>query len=528
MKIVAKCLLALLCVVGLLAPATTAPAATTWAHEGWTKADNWTLGGDIRIRWLRTENMSNMGTRGFVHIDPVTQRPTPLDQPGVDVPLGAWNDIDIWRQRARLWVRADLPKNITTYFRTTQEFYWGGDAITGGSLGGVFGQEARWAMLLDNAWIQVARPFDLPFTLKGGRMDLRYGEGFLIIDTDASYAGDGSRTFFFDAIKATVHLDFIKTDVDLLYSKSHEVNFNNSQDDDDLYGLYATSTIADPVKIEAYLLARTQRHQRNENVMWRLGVGINRPARDQQTWGARVSGRWGVFSFAAEAAGQTGTIHDASQLLIANTVQTPGEPRLHRYKWDPDPVTGDPVPRTGSVDIMAYAGYAHGNLNLKDLPLKPNVQVGYWFYSGDDRESSKWGGFDDMYGQAPIHGEYYLYSHLDTLSSPNSDWDPYMHTNLHFPRVRAGVTLIENLTFNATYQAHFAHRNTQLAAGDHNSFTNSQGGHFRGHYVYGVLQYVFSPNLTAHLRWEAHFPGDYYPADAKTGQFGRVEVVARF
>jgi hypothetical protein len=505
-------LLALACLIGALMPATIASANTTWAHEGWTKVGYITLGGDIRIRWLNTENMSNMGTNGFVNV-----------APGVNVPLGAWNSIDIWRQRGRIWFKADLPKNITTYFRMTQEFYWGGDTKATG--GGIFGNEDRWAMLLDNAWIQVARPWELPFTLKGGRMDMRYGECFLICDSDASYAGDGSRTFFFDAVKGTVHLDAIETNVDLIYSKIHEQSFGDGNDDDDLYGLYATCTAADPLKIEAYILGRTRRHQRLENVMWTLGVGINQPRRNSQTWGGRISGKYGVFSFAVEAAGQTGTIDNIQEAWIANTAQQNGVVNVNHYKFDPV-LQKD---RTGSTDILAYAGYAHADLNFAKVTLKPSFMVGYWFYSGDDRTSSKWGGFDDLWGQAPIHGEYYLYSHLDLLSSPNSDWDPYMHTNTHFPKLRISIDPLENMKFTTIYQAHFAHRNTQLDASYGNqSFTQSEGGLFRGHYLQMILGYNFSEHLSAHFRWELFFPGDYYPADAQIGQFGRVQFIARF
>jgi len=499
----------LFCILGIALPAGDVSANTTWAHEGWTKVGNLTLGGDVRVRFEYSENMSNMGTPGYVQLGPVQR------------PLGAWNDIDIWRERARLWFKGDLPKGITTYVRITQEVYWGGSTAQTG--GGIFGNEDRWAMILDNAWLQIARPFDLPFTLKGGRMDQRYGECWLICDTDASYAGDGSRTFFFDGIKGTVHLDFMKTNVDLIYFKTHEQNFNEGNDDDDLYGLYATSTLADPVKIEMYLLDRDQRRPRLENVLWAAGVGINHPRRETQTWGARVSGKFGVFNFAAEGAGQTGVIDNIMEQWIGNTVQTPGTVTVNHYKYDE---AGNL--RQGSMNVLACAGYAHVGVNLADVPLKPDLLLGYWFYSGDDRTSTNWNGFDDLWGQAPLHGEYYLYSNLDLLSSPNSDWDPYMHTNIHFPRLQFTVTPIANVTFSGLYQAMFAHKNTQPDFMDPNSFTDSEGGHFRGHYAEWWLGYTFSENLVVGLRWEVFFPGNYYAANARTGQYGRVEFTGKF
>lgn len=60
-------------------------------------------------------------------------------------------------------------------------------------------------MLIDNLYIDIKKPFDIPINFRIGRQDFlgkdMYGEGFLILD---GTPGDGSRTFYFNALKATV------------------------------------------------------------------------------------------------------------------------------------------------------------------------------------------------------------------------------------------------------------------------------------------------------------------------------------
>ena len=498
-----KCFLSLLLVSlcflatgPLVGSAQAGSKASWWAPPGDTKLGEWTMGGDIRVRAVSSDHMGNLGVPAFWG----------------PVELGIWNDIEIWRERARFWVQADLEKKVTTYFRIAQEIRWGEDVRTEGIEAG---NEDRWAMILDNAWIQLAEPWDLPVTFRIGRQDLIYGQGFLIIDSDSIYNGDGSRTVFFDALKATVHLNSIKTNVDLLFSKIHEGSGwweNESGDDEDLYGIYATTTYGKPVKSEFYLFVRNQREDRREYVVSAFGgpdIGINHPKRKVYTWGSRLSGKWGNFKTAAEFAAQTGTIYNIENFNIINS-NVPGGAT---YKG----------PQTGLAEIMAFAGYAHASYDFSNCPLKPAVMLGYWFYSGDDRTSKYWGGFDDMYAQAPTNGEFLLYSNLDLLSSPTTDWVPFMHSNMHFPKLKISVVPLENFKFEVTYMHLFAHTNTQPT-----TITNSQGGKNRGDYIISKLGYNFSKNVACHVLWEWFIPGDFYPGAAKTGDFGRFEISARF
>ena len=487
MKTIRIVLLACIC---LAVAAVSAPAKEFWAHDGWTQVGNWTLGGDIRVRALQSRNMGNMGYEKAVG--------------------GFWNDADLWRHRGRLWVTAHLGKGVTTYFRITAEPRWGEDSAASLAAGTPLGREDRWAMFLDNAWIEISRPWDVPLSFKIGRMDQVYGQGFLMIDSDSLYAGDGSRSFFFEMAKATVHLDSVETNIDFLFAKVHEERFNDPGDDEDLYGMYATSLYGKPLKSEFYLLVRNQRDDRIEdiaNLSPAAPFGIVHPDRKVYTYGARLSMKKGGFSGAMEFAGQCGTIYNVENFTITNSNGT------QRYKPG----------RIGDLSIRAFAGYIHGGYAFNDVPLKPSLRLGYWFYSGDDMNSNSWGGFDELYAQAPLHGEYYLYSHLDVLSSADTDWDPFMHSNLHFPKFKVAIVPYENFNFSVTYMAMFAHKNTLPQ-----SFTRSEGGLFRGHNIITVLEYKFSENLSAHIWWEFFLPGDYYRPEVEQGHFGRFQIWAKF
>jgi len=467
------------CVVMVCADA----CAETWAHEGYTKAGNWTLGGDIRVRPEWSENMSNMGYGKF----------------------GLWNDYRACRERGRFWVKAEMDKKVSAYLRMTQEIRWGEDDSKGTPP--LAGKEGRWAMLLDNAWLQVTEPFDIPVSFRVGRQDLLYGQGFLIVDSDSVYNGDGSRTYFFDAAKGTILLKAISTNIDFLYIRSHQGgDWNTVTNDEDLFGTYITSDYAKVLKGEAYLLIRDQGQKRTESLWAAVPMGIVHPKRKVYTWGGRLSGKLTKnFSVAAEGAAQTGHINSIDEFVITDSNGT------HQYKQG----------RKGEVDIRAYGGYAQASYSFTNLPLKPSLMAGYWFYSGDDPDKKTWGGFDDLFSQAPIHGEYYLYSHLDLLSSPDSDWDPFLWSNMHFPKFQFSIVPYENFKFVVTYLHMFAHMNDL-------TFTDTQGGKDRADYVETTLQYTFSENLSAHVWYEWFIPGDYYSERAELGQYGRFEIVAKF
>ncbi len=62
-------------------------------------------------------------------------------------------------------------------------------------------------VVIDNLYVDINKPFDLPVSLRIGRQDFLgpefYGEGFLIYD---GTPGDGTRTFYFNAVRARIFI----------------------------------------------------------------------------------------------------------------------------------------------------------------------------------------------------------------------------------------------------------------------------------------------------------------------------------
>ncbi len=77
-------------------------------------------------------------------------------------------------------------------------------------------------VVIDNLYLDIKRPFNLPLDLRIGRQDFlgpdTYGEGFLILD---GTPGDGSRTFYFNALRARLFLSN-KDSIDFVVLKQKE------------------------------------------------------------------------------------------------------------------------------------------------------------------------------------------------------------------------------------------------------------------------------------------------------------------
>lgn len=189
------------------------------------KMENLTIGGDIRLRGIVTENYRDFNDES--------------EQLSSDRDDAAYYDF-----RTRLWLKAELDTNVSGYVRLVAD-PWGGNPDTGP-------YTSAWTndLIIDNSYIEIKSLFNSPLTLKFGRQDMFYGEGLLIADGTAA---DGSRTGYFEAVKLSGV--FGQTSVDLFAAKVTENN-PDCADDEDLYGLYATNKNLADHTFEGYLLQR--------------------------------------------------------------------------------------------------------------------------------------------------------------------------------------------------------------------------------------------------------------------------------
>jgi hypothetical protein len=338
--------------------------------------------------------------------------------------------------------------------------------------------EPAWdELVLDNLWVQWQRPGELPITVKVGRQDMIYGRGLIIIDGTPL---DGSRTLYNDAIKVTLHLDEIKTDVDAFYidnngrqSRVHPVGHDDrltSEYDAQVAGVYAISRILEGQELHAYYVYK------NEDPIGRFAAPpLNFADRIVHTVGALAQGRieenWDYYG---ELAFQWGK-----------------EMRMSRR----------------GIGASADLGYTF----LK-CTYRPRVHVAYMYLSGNNPGSGRFEGWDPVLSRFPHFSELIAFRWAGELGRPG------YYTNLQRfgtgVRVHATPKMCVDLDYNF------------LRANEHNLGTAGlfDSGKDRGHLLVAKLSYTFSERLSGHL-WAEYFePGSFYTETTDEAFFLRWQV----
>lgn len=434
------------------------------------------VGGDIRLRGLYFDNLW-------------------------DFEDGTNDRREVYRFRPRVFLDWNPTDTMEAYVRFTKEWFYGQDNEHFG-----YDVEAKDAMF-DNAWAEVRDILGTGLTLRAGRQDLVYGEGFVILD-GTPY--DGSQTISFDAAKLSYKSDWGTTD--LIYSKLQENGFQSS-DDEDLYGIYNKFTIGDTgVGLEPYFLVR------NKNDAPDISGGPGKvtypyaaydPSPKEQTY---LLGMRGTKSFA---------VADGMTLALASEfgkefgeVDFTGVPKI-----GVDPVNGFSYGGSGEVDRDAWGGYLHATLTWDKTPWKPSLKAGFYYMSGDDPTSDDYEGWDDFYGQWPKYSELYIYSLYDGFKFANKGNDPDVGawSNIYFPELMFTFQPTDKLTQSFRYLYYLAEEKTGPGGGDE-----------RGHNIQSLTNYVFTKNMSGHILVEWLEPGNYYADDADGALFARFQLMYTF
>lgn len=263
---------------------------------------------------------------------------------------------NFYRLRTRAWFDAIPRPGLHAYFRLGNEYRWG----RGEREAGV--RDAQGKLSLDNGWVEFRFAGAEGPSLRFGRQDLLYGEGFLIWDGTPA---DGSSSSHFDAMKLNwAHRGL---SIDLLTAKMDDEGFGTKARDEDLYGLYA--------RVNRFDLYTLYRNKRGETVM---DNGTVHPV--QQT--TALGGRFALlpetgWHAAAEGAYQTGSF-------------------AHRQ-------------------ARSFGGYMRGGWT-SEIPFHPGVEVGGVYLSGDDPGTKRWEGWDGFYSEWPKYSELYVYTMSDATT----------------------------------------------------------------------------------------------------------------
>jgi hypothetical protein len=353
-----------------------------------------------------------------------------------------------------------------------------------------------WAPASKNTWDRseiaifdnVNATLRLPFvTLVVGRQDMVFGEGWLISDGTPL---DGPRTFFFDAVRATLDLAPLKSTLDLVYidqradpdarlpplsSKGRPL----MEQDERGAVVYLTSKPVDSARIDVYgIYKRDRAIQRNGDTGSVYTGGASLAFDVGSHWSARGEG---AYQFGQRANG----------VLFPNQ-----DDRLSAW---------------GHNARLTYVFRDH---------LKNQLWLGYEVLSGSDAHDTHNHQFD------PLWGRWARYSEL----FPNEFDRPSERSNVVRLNVGYQIDPMDFMQVQANYHAIFAYAHRFAGVPGY-----SDSGRFKGHLATALLKHSFNRFAAAKLLVEYFKPGNYYAGGdgpwttrLTSAAFVRGEVVLTF
>jgi hypothetical protein len=420
--------------------------------------DIFTWGADLRLRWEFLDNASTLNET----------------LPGAERSFA--------RYRGRLWGQVAPNESFEAYGRLMWEgrYYANPDdfviPLPGQGPTNILDTTYSGALMFDNLYVKLNRVGDAPLTLKIGRQDIFLGNGWLVADGTPL---DGSRTFYFDAIRATYVAEPIGTTFDLIVLDNYHntdrfpFTFNNKTEDqieEDETGaiLYARNkSLIKDTDLDGFFIYRSDDAAQP---LWRVNNGFDpfgSPTRDGEVYalGARIDSKLTPnWNLRAEAAFEWG----------------------NRFE----------------EDLEAFGFNGRVTYNIGDS-LSNRLHLGYEYLSGDDPDTSKVEAFDPLWGRWPQWSELYQ-PYTYALDSRTGE-----ATNLQ--RINLGWGMKPHPTTEVTldYHALFANENT---LGDRVPPVPgfSKNGDFRGHLFTGWVKVKYDKHVAGHLVAEYFNPGDYY------------------
>ena len=342
----------------------------------------------------------------------------------------------------------------------------------------------------DNVYAEWRRIARSPISVSVGRQDLVYARGFVLYDGTPL---DESRTLYNDAIKASLHLDNIKTTVDLLAvsnlaSRYRLLPIGEAEDpvlefDTALFGVYAINTSVKNHEFHVYFLSKDEdppsdtRHRKSSPSV----------LDSDPLWGRVVHCLGGL------AQGKAGQGWDYYGDLAC--------------QWGTD---GED--RRSGLGANTDLGYT-----FEGVAMAPRVHLAYEFLSGDDPGSDTYNGWDPMLGRWARWSELLFWRRSREYGRAGY-W-----TNLH--RLTAGVAAspVKKMTLSADASALWAHKH------EYGTNVGEFGdGLFRGTLLRVGLEYEFTKYLSSQLLVEKFTPGDYYSSGSDSAVYGHWQVLFEF
>ncbi|QHI70571.1 alginate export family protein [Tichowtungia aerotolerans] len=410
-------------------------------------------GGDIRLRSVYFDNI-----------------PLPM---GAETRGGA-NSFQ--RYRTRLWGEYQATENLKFHGRIINEFRtWQNRSKTAGSSA----WNALDEIVIDNLYIDWDATEN--WSVRAGRQDLIYGTGKVILDGTPK---DGSRTIYFDAVKAT-------------YSGIQDTTI-------DFLGIYTRAE--DPLAIhseERDLVGKTGSYYGGAEA----GGGIY--LKNQSIEGLPLEA---YYLYKAKEEAWIDTTTTPTVLYDDQDRHTVGTRLMQKFTDDID--SNLELAYQFGDNISAYMVDALINWHIPDCPMKSTLGLGWYYLSGDDPSTSDDEGWNPLWARWPQYSELYIYAfdaegagRWSNLSMPHVDFTFHPHEKVQtslmlgymFAPEEDGVGGGDERGFLATLKNTFTLKKNMLTKGD---------------------------KLGGHILFEAMDPGNYYSEDQQNhpALFARVEL----
>ncbi len=385
---------------------------------------------------------------------------------------------NFFRTKASLWSEIDFDQDISLFVKLTNEnrayTYWG-NSTTGKKSYHYDIHE----LVFDNFYLDFKNMLGAPLDLRLGRQDLsstNYGEGFIFSDGTPR---DGSRTYYFNAAKATWRISG-KNTLEFFYIK-------NEKTDNFL-----------PVINE--LDGEQQLNYSNE-----IGAGIYHKCDSLENL------HWENYYIYKSDQGER-----PAPFTEKNKIHTLGS--FAKYSLPPLTLRGQLSYQSGDYgdnDREGMGGYIFLDRDFKDLFWNPELSAGFYYLSGDDRNSSKFEGWNQLFSPYTWTSEIYCLHY--SKETGTTYW-----TNLQMWRTY--LILHPNEKTKLTFWYNFLKANEQVSAGS--IFSGS--GKNRGHLAQARLDHAFNKNISAYFLVEYFIPGNFYVDTADPALFLRTQLEFKF
>ncbi len=331
------------------------------------------------------------------------------------------------------------------------------------------------AVMFDNLYVKAERPGGLPVSLKLGRQDIILGNGWLMLDGTPL---DGSRTFYFDALRATWRNGLNTLDTILLRQNPRtRLTLDGSEED---------QTEQNETGLVLYLRNRHSVDTDLDVYYFRKDAS---PATGSRSGGTVRANNGFIFPVAADPS------DDGHVNAIGGRVETQYSPT-----WKLRAEAAAEWGKRNGADMRGFGCNGRATRSLGGA-WNNRINLGYEYLSGDDPNTARNEAFDPLWGRWPqwseLYGPYTYGAETRTAET----------TNLHRFNLGWVAQVHPKAELSLDYHALFADENSKCGSAGF-----SCGDNFRGSLYTAWLRVKYDKHVSGHLLAEYFTPGDYYVA----------------